>query len=104
MQPLGSRAAVGASPLACSACTHRYGQRTPSYLSIDVDGRVLRFDSFSKLLSSGLRLGWATGPAPLIERLTLHTQGSNLHSCGISQVRQPKGLNAPSCLPVERAT
>lgn len=52
---------------------------------MDVDARVLRFDSFSKLLSSGLRLGWATGPRPLIERLTLHTQGSNLHSCGVSQ-------------------
>ena len=52
---------------------------------MDVDGRVLRFDSFSKLLSSGLRLGWATGPKPLIERLQLHTQASNLHSCGLSQ-------------------
>lgn len=59
--------------------------RIPSLLSMDVDGRVLRFDSASKLLSSGLRLGWATGPSPLIERLELHTQASNLHSCGLSQ-------------------
>lgn len=63
----------------------QYGSRTKSLFSMDVDGRVLRFDSFSKLLSSGLRLGWATGPSPLIERLTLHTQASNLHSCGLSQ-------------------
>ena len=54
---------------------------------MDVDGRVLRFDSFSKLLCSGIRLGWATGPAELIERLQLHTQASNLHTCGVSQAR-----------------
>ena len=28
-------------------------QREPSLLSLDTDGRVLRFDSFSKILSSG---------------------------------------------------
>ena len=27
--------------------------RVPSYLSLDTQGRVLRFDSFSKILSSG---------------------------------------------------
>ena len=59
--------------------------RTPSLLSMDEDGRVLRFDSFSKLLCSGIRLGWATGPAELVERLQLHTQASNLHTCGVSQ-------------------
>jgi len=60
-------------------------KRTRSFLSMDVDGRVLRFDSFSKLLSSGMRLGFATGPAPLIERIELHTQASNLHTAGIPQ-------------------
>ena len=64
---------------------HHAGERTPSFLSMDVDGRVLRFDSFSKLLSSGLRLGWATGPPPLIERINLHTQAANLHTCSLSQ-------------------
>jgi kynurenine/2-aminoadipate aminotransferase len=32
-----------------------------SFLSMDVDGRVLRFDSLSKVISSGLRIGWVTG-------------------------------------------
>jgi kynurenine/2-aminoadipate aminotransferase len=41
---------------------------------MDVDGRVLRFDSFSKILSSGLRVGFATGPSELLNRLNLHTQ------------------------------
>ncbi len=60
-------------------------ERTPSFFSMDVDGRVLRFDSFSKLLSSGLRVGFVTGPPALIERIELHAQASVLHSSGISQ-------------------
>ena len=34
-----------------------------SLLRIDTDGRVLRFDSFSKILSAGLRVGFVTGPS-----------------------------------------
>jgi len=60
-------------------------ERPPSLLNLDEDGRVLRFDSFSKVLSSGLRIGWCTGPEPLINRLELHGQSSNLHPCGMSQ-------------------
>ncbi|CEO95420.1 hypothetical protein PBRA_004146, partial [Plasmodiophora brassicae] len=57
----------------------------PSLLSLDRSNRVIRFDSFSKVLSSGLRVGFATGPSPLIERMNLHTQASNLHTSGLSQ-------------------
>ena len=32
-----------------------------------------------------MRLGWATGPPALVERLQLHTQASNLHTCGVAQ-------------------
>ncbi|KAJ3585678.1 hypothetical protein NHX12_014397 [Muraenolepis orangiensis] len=39
---------------------------TPTFLSMDVDGRVIRSDSFSKILSSGLRTGFVTGPKPLL--------------------------------------
>jgi kynurenine/2-aminoadipate aminotransferase len=45
-----------------------------SFLSMDVDGRVIRLDSMSKVLSSGIRIGWATGPPPLIELLQLNQQ------------------------------
>jgi len=64
----------------------QFGEKTPSLLSLDTDGRVLRFDSFSKIISSGLRVGFATGPNPLIERLNLHGQISFLHASGLSQV------------------
>ena len=51
--------------------------RPSSFLSLDTEGRVLRFDSFSKVLSSGIRLGFVTGPPPLIERINLHMQVGN---------------------------
>lgn len=58
----------------------------PSFLSMDKDGRVVRFDSFSKIISSGMRLGFVTGPRPLLERLELHQQCSVMHANGISQI------------------
>jgi kynurenine/2-aminoadipate aminotransferase len=48
-------------------------------------GRVLRFDSFSKIFSAGMRIGFVTAPIPLLNRINLHIQGTNLHNCGISQ-------------------
>ncbi|KAM8919266.1 kynurenine/alpha-aminoadipate aminotransferase, mitochondrial isoform 2-T2 [Lycaon pictus] len=58
----------------------------PTFLSMDVDGRVIRADSFSKVLSSGLRIGFITGPKPLIERVILHTQVSTLHPSTFTQL------------------
>ena len=59
--------------------------REASLFSMDTQGRVMRFDSLSKILSSGLRLGFVTGPDDLMVRLNLHTQASNLHPSGVSQ-------------------
>uniref|UniRef100_A0A8D3D724 Aminoadipate aminotransferase n=1 Tax=Scophthalmus maximus TaxID=52904 RepID=A0A8D3D724_SCOMX len=53
---------------------------TPTFLSMDVDGRIIRTDSFSKILSSGLRIGFVTGPKPLVERVVLHIQASTMHT------------------------
>lgn len=57
-----------------------------SFLSLDTDDRVIRFDSFSKTVSAGLRLGFATGPIAFIERMNLHLQVTTMHSSGISQL------------------
>lgn len=56
-----------------------------SFLSMDVDDRVLRFDSLSKVLSSGVRLGWMSGPKEIVERVALHQQVATLHTSGIAQ-------------------
>lgn len=62
------------------------GARLPSLFSMDTDGRVVRFDSFSKILSAGLRIGTVTGPKPVVERINLHSQASNVHPSGIAQM------------------
>eukprot|EP01116_Phalansterium_solitarium_P024760 TRINITY_DN915_c2_g1_i2.p1 TRINITY_DN915_c2_g1~~TRINITY_DN915_c2_g1_i2.p1 ORF type:complete len:429 (+),score=144.14 TRINITY_DN915_c2_g1_i2:457-1743(+) len=59
--------------------------RSPTLLSMDVDGRVLRFESFSKIISSGLRVGFVTGPKALVERVQLDQQATVLHPSGVSQ-------------------
>ncbi|GAB6029768.1 hypothetical protein CHUAL_005481 [Chamberlinius hualienensis] len=61
-------------------------EKKPSFLSMDVDGRVLRFDSFSKVMTSGIRLGFVTGPQFLVQRIVLHIQASQLHSSSEAQV------------------
>ena len=58
----------------------------PSYLSLDVDGRVLRLDSFSKVLAPGSRLGWLTGPEKLVQRYQRHSDVSTQGPCGFSQL------------------
>ncbi|XP_059958641.1 kynurenine/alpha-aminoadipate aminotransferase, mitochondrial isoform X2 [Mesoplodon densirostris] len=65
----------------------------PTFLSMDVDGRVIRADSFSKVLSSGLRIGFLTGPKPLIERIVLHIQVSTMHPSTFAQIFMVPGYN-----------
>jgi aspartate/methionine/tyrosine aminotransferase len=53
---------------------------------MDVDGRVVRLDSFAKFLMPGLRLGWATGAPAIIEKLTFCVHGINLGANSVTQV------------------
>ncbi|CAO3666757.1 hypothetical protein G6F70_007347 [Rhizopus microsporus] len=71
----------------------QFTSRVPSYFSMDQDARVLRFDSMSKVLSSGLRIGWVTGPAELVRRIDLHTMVTNLQSSGVPQLMAYELLN-----------
>ncbi|XP_059045971.1 kynurenine/alpha-aminoadipate aminotransferase, mitochondrial [Achroia grisella] len=57
----------------------------PSFLSLDSCGRVIRLDSFSKVISAGLRAAWVTAPTALLQRLEFHMQAQMLHSCSLSQ-------------------
>ena len=58
----------------------------PSYLSLDIDGRVMRLDSFSKVISPGSRCGWVTASEQIIERFTRHQECSTQNPSGISQI------------------
>ena len=58
----------------------------PSLLSMDVDGRVLRMDSFSKVVVPGSRLGWVTASEQVIERYLRHAEVASQGPSGISQL------------------
>lgn len=58
----------------------------PSLLSMDVDGRVLRMDSFSKVVIPGSRMGWVTGSEQIIERYIRHAEVASQGPAGLSQV------------------
>ncbi|KAJ5287275.1 Aromatic amino acid aminotransferase [Penicillium angulare] len=58
----------------------------PSYLSIDVDGRVCRMESFSKVISPGSRVGWIVASEQIIERFIRNFEVSAQHPSGISQL------------------
>ncbi|KDR77824.1 hypothetical protein GALMADRAFT_210056 [Galerina marginata CBS 339.88] len=69
-----------------------YGKapRYPSYFGLELEepevGRVLRFDSLSKVLSAGLRIGFASGPEALLRAIDQHTATSNLQTSSLTQV------------------
>ncbi|KAG2018257.1 kynurenine/alpha-aminoadipate aminotransferase [Coprinopsis cinerea AmutBmut pab1-1] len=68
-----------------------YGKapRYPSYFSLEREepevGRVLRFDSLSKILSAGVRIGFASGPEKLLQAIDAHTATSNLQTSSLTQ-------------------
>lgn len=58
----------------------------PSLLSLDIDGRVMRMDSFSKVIAPGVRLGWITASEQVIERFVRHSETSTQNPSGASQL------------------
>ncbi|PSR99395.1 pyridoxal phosphate-dependent transferase [Coniella lustricola] len=58
----------------------------PTLLSMDVDGRVLRMDSFSKVVIPGSRMGWVTASAQVVERYIRHAEVASQGPAGLSQV------------------
>ena len=50
--------------------------RPPSYFKLEQEmpeiGRVVRFDSLSKILSAGIRIGFACGPEPIMTVIDMH--------------------------------
>ena len=58
----------------------------PSYLSLDVDGRVMRLDSFSKVIAPGLRASWITASEQIVERFTRHSEVCIQNPSGVSQI------------------
>ena len=68
------------------------GEPLPTLYSLDAavaDGAsdlVIYLGTFSKILSPGLRLGWAVAPRPVLEKLNLGKQGADLCSSPMTQL------------------
>jgi 2-aminoadipate transaminase len=60
------------------------GAPLPTLRSLD-DEFVIYASTFSKILSPGVRLGWAVAPAPVLEKMNIGKQASDLCSSSISQ-------------------
>ncbi|WVQ85764.1 hypothetical protein IAT38_007931 [Cryptococcus sp. DSM 104549] len=56
----------------------------PSFLSMDTDGRVIRVDSFSKIVAPGSRLGFITAHKVLLEKLMNTREGATQSPSGFS--------------------
>ena len=84
MQPYTGPDAPDAPPPA--SVDEFLGSLIPSLLSMDVDGRVMRMDSFSKVVVPGSRLGWVTASEQIIERYIRHSEVCNQGPSGFSQI------------------
>jgi 2-aminoadipate transaminase len=70
------------------------GEPLPTLYSLDaaLAGRggasdfVIYLGTFSKILSPGIRLGWAVAPRPVLEKLNLGKQGADLCSSPVTQL------------------
>jgi 2-aminoadipate transaminase len=61
------------------------GEPLPTLYSLDGGRYVIYLGTFSKILSAGLRLGWAAAPGPIMERLNLGKQAADLCSSPLNQ-------------------
>jgi 2-aminoadipate transaminase len=69
------------------------GEPLPTLYSLDAPASrggasdlVIYLGTFSKILSPGLRLGWAVAPRPVLEKLNLGKQGADLCSSPVTQL------------------
>ncbi|CCL98644.1 uncharacterized protein FIBRA_00646 [Fibroporia radiculosa] len=72
--------------------------RPPSYFTLDRSqpevGRVVRFDSLSKIISSGIRIGFVSGPNVVVHAMDQHTMAVNLQPSSLSQAVTLKVLKS----------
>lgn len=69
------------------------GEPIPSVLALDIErsgcidaARVLYTGTLSKMIAPSLRIGWLCGPAPVIRKLTLIKQASDLATSALNQM------------------
>jgi 2-aminoadipate transaminase len=61
------------------------GEALPSLYQLDGGDFVIYLSTFSKILSPGIRLGWAVAPPPVMEKIVLGKQAADLCSSTLTQ-------------------
>ncbi len=56
------------------------GENIPTIKSLDTDGRVIYAGTFSKVLSPGIRVGYAVAPSPVIQKMVVCKQVTDVHT------------------------
>lgn len=56
------------------------GDTVPNIKALDTTGRVIFSGSYSKVLSPGMRIGFAIGPKEIIAKMTISKQTSDVHT------------------------
>jgi 2-aminoadipate transaminase len=62
------------------------GEPLPTLRSLDGGDFVISLGTFSKILSPGIRLGWAVAPGPVLQKMVVGKQGGDLCSSTLSQL------------------
>lgn len=62
------------------------GEGLPTLYSLDGGRFVIYGGTLSKILSPGIRVGWAIAPAPVRQKMVVGKQGSDLNSPSLSQL------------------
>ncbi len=62
------------------------GEEVPTLKSMDKNGRVIYFGSFSKILAPGMRLGFTSATPKLLERMIICKQVSDVHTNVLAQM------------------
>ena len=69
------------------------GENLPSIKSFDEDGIVIYAGTFSKILSPGLRVGFAIAPESIIAKMTVGKQAADVHTPVLNQMIVYEWLN-----------
>lgn len=62
------------------------GEDVASFKSMDTDGRVIYAGTFSKVLSPGIRVGYAIAPKEIISKMVVCKQVSDVHTSNYGQM------------------
>ncbi len=62
------------------------GEHIPAIKSFDTEGIVMYAGSFSKVISPGLRVGYAIGPNDIIRKMVVAKQADDVHTSILSQL------------------